>query len=106
MQSKSERLAQDLRPPEQLTLDEIRERLVAQDKHPDLYLRARRRQEAIKRDEADREAARESWLRSGGDPQSFDREWEKISTEAKRLGMEQEQREARESSERYARESF
>jgi len=106
MQSKSERLAQDLRDPKELTTQEIAERFAARDKHPDLYLQAKQREAALKREAVEREDARAAWLRSGGDPKAFDREWETISTEAKRIQMLQEQKAAREDAWRYAREGF
>jgi len=68
-------------------MEEIRERLAARDKHPDLYLAARQRQAALEREAVDREDARAAWLRSGGDPRAFDREWGEISTAAKRQAM-------------------
>jgi hypothetical protein len=43
----------------------------------------------MRRDEEDRAAAFDSWLRSGGDEKAFDREWEAISTEAKRIRMQE-----------------
>jgi len=106
MQSREEKLAQDLRGPKELTIEEIRERLAAREAHPQLYLQARQRQAAIERDEQDRQAARDVWLRHGGNAKDFEAEWATISRESKRIQMLQEQQAARESFRRYGRERF
>ena len=106
MDYRTERLLNDFRDADELDADEVRARLQARSEHPDLYLAAQERRASQERDEQDRAEALDSWLRAGGDPKGFDKEWSAISTEAKRIQMLEREHAARESFERYGRENF
>lgn len=106
MDRKTERILSDFRSPDELTPDELRERFAAREKYPAEYLQAQERRDALARDEEDRAAALDSWIRSGGDPKVFDKEWKTISTEAKRIRMQEAQQAARLSFAKYGRERF
>lgn len=73
MDYRTKRLLEDFRSPDELSADEVRARLQARANHPAEYLAAQERREALRRDEADRAAAKDVWLRHGGDPKSFTR---------------------------------
>ena len=106
MDRRTQKILEDFRDPGAMTMEEVRERIGVREANPAEFLAAKERKRAIERDEADKAAAKDAWLRAGGDARDFDREWEQISTAAKRQQMEQEQKAARESFQRYGRERF
>src|SRR5215207_4261325 len=106
MDRKTEKLLSDFRDADQLSADEVRARLAVREQYPSEYLAAQERRASQERDESDRVAAREQWLRLGGDERSFSREWESISTAAKRQAILQEEQAARAASWQSTRENF
>ena len=106
MDRKTEKLLSDFRDADQLSADEVRARLAARERYPAEFLAARQRQASVERDEVDRASARDAWLRAGGVPKEFDREWESISTAAKKQAMLQQEQAAHDRAWRITREGF
>jgi hypothetical protein len=78
---RTEELLRDMRPPDELSFEDMRDRLEARERHPAIYRRFRDVHDA-KVKEAEREAdARLVWEAAGGDPRDFDETYKKMRAE-------------------------
>jgi hypothetical protein len=83
LSKRDEELLRDLRPPGELSFEDVRDRLAVRERHPAIFRRFEAAHQAKVREAERRADAEHVWALAGGNPADFERHWRELSAQRK-----------------------